>query len=55
MFIVAILSALLCTIGACLVALFLKWIIAQVGVVIFAILLLSFSILFLLLGGLEDG
>jgi len=55
MFITAILSALAATIGVCLVALFLKWIIAQVGAVIFAMLMVGFSLLFLLLGGDEDG
>lgn len=55
MFITAVLSALATTIGVCLVALFLKWLIAQVGAVVFAAILICFSLLFLLVGGGEDG
>lgn len=55
MFLTALFSALACTVGVCLVALFLKWIIAQVGAVVFAVLMVGFSLLFLLLGGDEDG
>ena len=55
MFIAAVLTALASTIGLCLIALFIKWIIVQVGAAVFAALLIGFSLLFLLIGGNEDG
>lgn len=55
MFIVALISALLCTVGACLVGLLLKWVITQVGATIFALVLFGFCAVFLLVGGGKDG
>lgn len=55
MFIVALISALLCTVGACLAGLLIKWVITQVGVTIFASVLAGFAVLFLLVGGDKDG
>lgn len=55
MFIVALISALLCTVGGCLVGLLIKWIITQVGASIFMVVLVGFTGLFLLVGGGEDG
>lgn len=40
--------------GVCLVGLLIKWVITQVGAVIFAMILICFSLLFLLLGGNKD-
>lgn len=54
MFMVALISALICTVGVCLVGLLIKWVITQVGAVIFAMILICFSLLFLLLGGNKD-
>lgn len=54
MFMVALISALICTVGVCLVGLLIKWVITQVGAVIFATILICFSLLFLLLGGNKD-
>jgi hypothetical protein len=54
MFIVALISALLCTVGACLAGLLIKWVITQVGVTIFASVLAGFAVLFLLVGGNKD-
>ena len=54
MFMVALISALICTVGVCLVGLLIKWVITQVGAVIFAMILIYFSLLFLLLGGNKD-
>ena len=55
MFLLALISALICTVGVCLVGLLIKWVILQVGAVIFAAILICFSLLFLLVGGDEDG
>lgn len=55
MFIVALISALLCTVGALLLALLVKWVIAQVGVTAFVPVLAGFAVLFLLVGGDKDG
>lgn len=55
MFIVALISALLCTIGACLAGLLIKWVITQVGAAVFAVVLFGFCAVFLLVGGGKDG
>lgn len=53
MFLLALIAALLCTVGICLVALLIKWVIVQVGAMIFAMILIAFTLLFLLVGGNE--
>lgn len=55
MFVIALICALLCTIGSCLVGLLIKWVIAQMGATIFACVLVGFTVLFLLVGGDKDG
>ena len=55
MYLIALISALFCTVGTCLVGLLIKWVITQVGASIFFAVLVGFSGLFLLIGGDEDG
>ena len=55
MYLKSLICALLCTVGICLVALLIKWVIVQVSVEIFVIMLVGFSGVFLLVGGNEDG
>lgn len=55
MFLIALICALLCTVGSCLVGLLIKWVITQVGAAIFMVVLFGFCGIFLLVGGGEDG
>lgn len=53
MFLLALIAALLCTIGMCLVGLLIKWVVLQVGTAIFSMILIAFTLLFILVGGDE--
>ena len=55
MFLVALICALFCTIGSCLVGLLIKWVIAQAGAAIFVVVLVGFCCVFFLVGDAENG
>ena len=54
MHIASIILALICTIFLCMGIILVKWIIAQLGAAVFAVLLLVMSVIFMMLIGDED-